>query len=267
METNVYEILKLFAVFLLGASIGSFLNVVIYRLPREMSIVYPPSTCPTCKNRIKWYDNIPIVSYIILKGKCRFCKTDISIRYPIVEFITALAAVVSYLKFGFTLDFVFTFYFLASMIALSFIDWDFKIIPDEINFLGVFSGLLYAGIKSFQQGSFEPLINALLGSLVGSGFLFLIAFFYLKVRNIEGLGMGDVKLLAFIGSYVGWFGALFTILFGSVLGLVASLYFMKKQKEDEIMKLEIPFGPFLAMAGIIYLFFGEKIYNFYLGGF
>jgi leader peptidase (prepilin peptidase)/N-methyltransferase len=267
MEVNIYEILKLFAIFFLGLSIGSFLNVVIYRMPREMSIVYPPSTCPVCKNQIKWYDNIPIVSYIILKGRCRFCKTPISIRYPIVEFITGICALISYLKFGFTTEFVFTFYFLASMVALSFIDWDFKIIPDEINYLGLLSGLIFAGIKSYQLKEFTPLIDCVIGAIVGSGFLFLIFYFYLKVRKIEGLGLGDVKLLAFVGSYVGWFGALFTIFFGSVLGLVASLYFMKKEKNDDFMKLEIPFGPFLALAGVIYMFFGEKIYSFYFGGF
>ncbi|WP_297889933.1 A24 family peptidase [Sulfurihydrogenibium sp.] len=267
MEINVYELIKMLAIFFLGLSIGSFLNVIIYRMPREMSIVYPPSTCPECKNRIKWYDNIPVISYIFLKGKCRFCKTPISVRYPTVEFITGVSALVSYLKFGFTVDFIFAFYFLASMIALSFIDWDFKIIPDEINYLGLLSGLIYAGIKSFQLKDFNPLINSFLGAVVGAGFLFLIFYFYLKVRKIEGLGLGDVKLLAFVGSYVGWFGALFTIFFGSVLGLVASLYFMKKEKADDFMKLEIPFGPFLALAGVIYLFFGEKIYNFYFGGF
>lgn len=267
MELNFYEVIKIFAVFILGVSIGSFLNVVIYRMPRDLSIVYPPSSCPVCKNRIKWYDNIPVISYLILKGKCRFCKTPIPVRYPVVELITGCAAVLSYLKFGFSVDFVFAFYFLCSMIALSFIDFDFKIIPDEINYLGLLSGFVYAGMKSYQSSSFEPLINAIIGALVGSGFLFLIAYLYLKFRNIEGLGMGDVKLLAFIGSYTGWFGALFTIFFGSILGLLASLYFMKKEKDNNLMKLEIPFGPFLALAGSVYLFFGEKIYNFYFGGF
>lgn len=266
MENNIYELIKIFAIFFLGLSIGSFLNVVIYRMPRQVSIVYPPSTCPQCKNQIKWYDNIPIISYIILKGKCRYCKTPISVRYPIVEFVTGISALFTYLKYGFTIDFIFIFYFLASMIALSFIDWDFKIIPDEINYMGLLSGLVYAGIKSYQLKESTPLIDSVIGAVVGAGFLFSIAYFYLKLRKIEGLGMGDVKLLAFVGSYVGWFGALFTIFFGSVLGLVASLYFMKKEKNSELMKLEIPFGPFLALAGVIYLFFGEKIYNFYIGG-
>ena len=262
---NEFEIIKIIAIFIFGASIGSFLNVVIYRLPRDMSIVYPPSTCPVCKNRIKWYDNIPIVSYLILKGKCRFCAAKISARYPLVEFITGLMAVSTYLKFGFGIDFVFMFYFVACMIALTFIDLDFKIIPDEINFSGLFMGFIYAGYKAYSVGDLQPLIQALIGALVGAGFLYALALFYLKVRNIEALGFGDVKLLAFIGSYVGWFGALFTIFFGSLLGLLGSFFFMKMYKTEDLFKLEIPFGPFLAIAGIIYLFFGEWIYKFYFG--
>jgi leader peptidase (prepilin peptidase)/N-methyltransferase len=262
---NEFELIKLLAIFILGASIGSFLNVVIYRLPKNMSIVYPPSTCPVCKNQIKWYDNIPIVSYIILRGKCRFCATKISIRYPLVELITGLMAIFTYLKFGFTVDFIFMFYFVASMIALSFIDLEFKIIPDEINFSGLFMGFVYAGYKAYEIRDFHPLTDTLIGVLAGAGFLYALALFYLKVRNIEALGFGDVKLLAFIGSYVGWFGALFTIFFGSLLGLLGSVFFMKMYKTDDLSKLEIPFGPFLAIAGTIYLFFGEWIYNFYFG--
>lgn len=263
---NEFEILKIIAIFLFGTFIGSFLNVVIYRMPREKSIVYPPSTCPICKNRIKWYDNIPILSYILLKGKCRFCKSNISIRYPTVEFLTGIFAVFTYLKFGFNFYFFIAFYFVASMIALSFIDLEFKIIPDEINFSGLFVGIVGAGYKSLVAGDWQPFIQSIVGAIVGSGLLFLTAYFYLKVKKIEGLGMGDVKLLAFIGSYTGWFGAIFTIFFGSVVALLGSLIFMKLYKSDNLMKLEIPFGPFLALAGLIYLFFGEYIYNFYFGG-
>lgn len=262
---EIYEFLKILSVFILGLSIGSFLNVVIYRMPRDMSIIYPPSTCPVCKKRIRWYDNIPIISYILLGGKCRFCKSKIGVKYPIVEFITGLSAVFTYLKFGFNIDFLFYFYFVASMIALSVIDLEFKIIPDQINFSGVFMGLLFAIVNSIKFQTFEPIFSALTGGIVGAGFLFLVAYLYLKYRGIEGLGMGDIKLLAFMGTYTGWFGALFTIFFGSFVGALVGIVVIKLLKKD--IYFEIPFGPFLATGGLIYIFFGEYIKQIYFGGF
>ncbi|MEJ5172966.1 MAG: prepilin peptidase [Hydrogenothermaceae bacterium] len=261
---EIYETVKILAIFILGLSVGSFLNVVIYRMPRDMSVVYPPSTCPNCKNRIKWYDNIPIVSYLLLKGKCRFCEAKIGIKYPVVELLTGVMAVATYLKFGFDLEFLFYFYFVCSMIALSFIDLEFKIIPDQINFSGLFVGLIFSIVKAIKLSSFESIIDAVLGSLVGAGFLFAIAYLYLKYRGIEGLGMGDVKLLAFVGAYTGWFGALFTIFFGSLVGAIVGIAFIKLSKKD--FHYEIPFGPFLALAGTLYIFFGEFIRQLYFGG-
>lgn len=262
META--EILKIFAVFLFGLSVGSFLNVVIYRMPRDISIVYPPSTCPACKNRIRWYDNIPVVSYVFLGGRCRFCGSKIGVKYPLVELLTGMSAVAVYLKFGFYLDFLFYFYFVASMIALSFIDLEFKIIPDQINFGGLFAGVLFSVVNSIKAQSLEPVLSAITGAAVGAGFLYLVAFLYLKYRGIEGLGMGDVKLMAFIGAYAGWFGALFTIFFGSLAGAVVGVTVIKLLKKDYYY--EIPFGPFLATGGLIYLFFGEYIKQLYFGG-
>lgn len=258
------EILKIFAVFLLGLSVGSFLNVVIYRMPRDISVVYPPSTCPECKNRIKWFDNIPVISYLLLGGRCRFCGSKISLKYPAVEVLTGISAVLLYLKFGFDLEFLFYFYFVASMIALSFIDLEFKIIPDQINFGGLFVGLVFAVVNSIKYQTIEPAVSAVIGAAVGAGFLYLVAYLYLKYRGIEGLGMGDVKLMAFIGAYTGWFGSMFTIFFGSLTGAVAGIAVINLLKKD--YHYEIPFGPFLAMGGMIYLFFGEYIRQFYLGG-
>ncbi|MCX7738701.1 MAG: prepilin peptidase [Hydrogenothermaceae bacterium] len=261
---EIHEVVKVLGIFILGLSVGSFLNVVIYRIPRDMSIVYPPSTCPSCKSRIKWLDNIPIISYLLLRGRCRYCGSHIGMRYQLVELITGISAVLTYTKFGFGLDFLFYFYFVGSMIALTFIDIEFKIIPDQINFGGLFVGLVFSVVKSIKEVSFEPVISAIVGSLVGAGFLFFIAYLYLKIRGIEGLGMGDVKLLTFIGSYTGWFGSLFTIFFGSLVGAVVGVVLIKLMKKDYYY--EIPFGPFLALAGLIYLFFGEYIEKFYFGG-
>lgn len=261
---EIYEIIKILGIFILGLSVGSFLNVVIYRIPRDLSIVYPPSSCPNCKSRINWYDNIPLISYIFLRGKCRFCNASIPIKYPVVELLTGIFSVLTYLKFGFDLEFLFYFYFVCSMIALSFIDLEFKIIPDQINFAGVFVGLLFAVTEAIKTTSFQPIISAIIGAIVGAGFLYTIAYLYLRYRGIEGLGMGDVKLLAFVGTYTGWFGSLFTIFFGSLVGAVIGILFIKFSNRD--YRYEIPFGPFLALGALIYIFFGEFIENIYFGG-
>ncbi|SNZ03994.1 type 4 prepilin peptidase 1 Aspartic peptidase. MEROPS family A24A [Persephonella hydrogeniphila] len=246
--------------FIFGSIIGSFLNVVIYRIPRGKSIKKPAfSFCPECGEKIKWYDNIPLLSYFILRGRCRYCKGKISIRYPFVEFLTGIASVMAFLKTGLSYDYIFTFGFISLMIAITFIDIDFRIIPDELNLIGFIMGIVYSAIKS-------NLVESLLGSLIGAGFLWGIAYIYLRFRGIEGLGMGDVKMMAFVGAYTGWFGALFTIFVGSFIGAVAGIIGAYLSKSEEKGKFEIPFGPFLSFAAIIYIFFGDIIKNWYLGG-
>ncbi len=247
--------------FIFGTIIGSFLNVVIYRLPREKSVISPPSSCPECGKKIRWYENIPIISYILLRGKCSNCGTRISLRYPFVELLTGVFSSLTYVKWGLSLDTFFCFIFLSLIIAVIFIDIDFKIIPDEINLFGFISGVIY----SFFRADFS-ILDSLIGAFVGAGFLFLIAYFYLKVKKIEGLGFGDVKLLAFVGTYLGWFGSLFTIFFGSLLGAIVGIGYSLFSKGKYEGKLEIPFGPFLGVAAVIYLFFGEDIRRFYFGG-
>ncbi len=247
--------------FIFGAVIGSFLNVVIYRLPRNKSLVSPPSHCPKCGHQIRWYENIPIISYLFLMGKCSKCKTKISARYPFVEFLTGTASVFSFLKYGISADYFFVFLFLSLMIALSFIDIDLQIIPDEINLIGFVSGIIYA----YFRDDFSVL-DALIGAGVGAGFLFLVGYLYFKFRKIEGLGFGDVKLMAFVGSYTGWFGALFTIFAGSLFGAVIGIAYSIIKKEENKGTFQIPFGPFLASAAVIYIFFGEQIKTWYLGG-
>lgn len=247
--------------FIFGTIIGSFLNVVIYRLPRKGSILKPAfSFCPSCGTTIKWYDNIPIVSYFLLKGKCRVCKSPISKRYPFIEFITGIVSILSLWKTGLSIDYFFVFSFFAILIAITFIDLDFKIIPDELNLIGFILGLLY----SFFRKDFSP-VDAILGSVVGAGILWLIAFTYEKVKGIEGLGFGDVKMMAFVGTYIGWFGSLFTIFFGSLIGAVVGILLAYISKAEDKGKFEIPFGPFLALGSAIYIFFGDSIKTWYLG--
>ncbi len=256
------KILFLIGAFIFGSIIGSFLNVLIYRLPRGLTPFKPIfSFCPNCKTKIKYYDNIPIISYLFLKGKCRNCKSPISLRYPIVEALTGFASVLAYLKAGLSVDYVFTFLFLALMITLSFIDFDFKIIPDEINFLGFILGLIY----TFFRDNYS-LLDGIIGAGIGGGFLFAIAYFYKKLKGIEGLGMGDVKLMIFIGSYIGWFGALFTIFLGSILGTIIALVGALASNVEDKGKYEIPFGPYLAIAGSIYILIGDRIKALYFGG-
>ena len=255
-------ILLILLAFIFGTIIGSFLNVVIYREISNKSVLDPLfSFCPNCGERIKFYDNIPIISYLVLKGKCRNCEAPISIRYLIVEALTGFASVLAFLKAGLTIDYIFIFLFFALMITLSFIDFDKKIIPDEINLIGFILGIVYA----FFRKDFS-LLDSILGALVGGGFLFAIAYFYEKYKGIEGLGMGDVKLMAFIGSYLGWFGALFTIFLGSILGTFIAIAGALSSNVEDKGKYEIPFGPYLAIAGSIYLLIGDKIKAFYFGG-
>ena len=259
---TVEKIYLILGAFIFGTIIGSFLNVVIYREVNNKSVIDPLfSVCPSCGERIKFYDNIPIISYLILRGRCRNCDAPISIRYLIVEMLTGFASVLSILKAGISIDYIFIFAFLSLMIALSFIDFDRKIIPDEINLIGFILGIVYA----FFRKDFS-LLDSIIGALVGGGFLFAIAYFYEKYKGIEGLGMGDVKLMAFIGSYVGWFGALFTIFLGSVLGTVIAIAGALTSNVEDKGKYEIPFGPYLAIAGSIYLLIGDKIKAFYFGG-
>ncbi|NPA57816.1 MAG: prepilin peptidase [Aquificae bacterium] len=250
------------AFFIFGTIIGSFLNVLIYRLPRDKSPLKPAfSFCPSCGSQVKWYDNIPVISYIVLKGKCRNCGSSIGIRYPLVELLTGVASVLAYLKTGLSIDYIFVFGFLAVMIAITFIDLEFRIIPDVLNLAGFLMGAVY----TFFREDFT-LLDGIIGAVVGAGLLWGIAYLYLKFRGIEGLGMGDVKMMAFVGMYLGWFGALFTIFVGSLLGAVVGVAAVYLSRSEEKGRFEIPFGPFLAFASVIYLFFGEQIKNWYLGG-
>jgi leader peptidase (prepilin peptidase)/N-methyltransferase len=258
----IEEIIALIFAFIIGAVIGSFLNVLIYRLPRGLSPIKPVfSFCPSCGKKIKWYDNIPIISYFLLKGRCRYCKEPISIKYPLVETLSGFASVLTYLKVGFSIDYIFLMFFFGAMITLSFIDFEFQIIPDEINFTGFFVGIIYS---FFRSDNFTPL-DAIIGAIVGAGFLLIIKFIYEKFKGIEALGWGDVKLLLFIGSFTGWFGALFTIFAGSLLATLISLLDLYLSKRDEDFKTyELAFGPYLAIAGSIYVLVGDVIDKYFL---
>jgi len=240
-----------------GALIGSFLNVCIFRLPKEESIVTPGSHCPHCQKPIKFYDNVPLVSYILLNGRCRYCKESISIQYPLVEGITALVSLILFMKFGPTLSYLFYFSFVAALIVISVIDLYHQIIPDVISLPGIGVGLLAS--LAIPQISF---IDSLIGALLGGGCLFIVATLYQWLFKREGMGGGDVKLLAMIGAFLGWKAVILTILLGSLLGSISGIIVMVSRGKD--FKYAIPFGPFLSLGAVIALFYGQDLIRWYL---
>ena len=248
--------ISLFA-FFLGAIIGSFLNVCIYRLPKKASIVTPGSHCPHCGKKIRFYDNIPIVSYLILMGKCRHCKGPISLRYPVVEGLFGLLTLALFLRHGPTVPFILLLVFTAALIIITFIDLDYQIIHDSLSIPGIFVGIA----ASF----FIPLLSwpeSVVGVLVGGGFLFLVAVGYKWVTGREGMGGGDVKLLAMLGAWLGWKAIPFILFSSSLIGVFIGGGISLLQKTG--LKSKIPFGPFLALSAIIYIFFGPELIHWYL---
>jgi len=242
---------------LFGALVGSFLNVCIFRLPKEESIIWPGSHCPHCKKPIKFYDNIPLISYLLLKGKCRYCKGSISLQYPLVEGITALSSLFLIIKFGPSMSYLFYFAFVAALIVITVIDLYHQIIPDVISLPGIGMGLLASLL--IPQITF---FNSLIGILLGGGSLFIVATFYQWLFKREGMGGGDIKLLAMIGAFLGWKAVLLTILLSSLIGSVTGILMMVVKGKD--FKYAIPFGPFLSLGAVISLFYGEEIVRWYL---
>ena len=240
-----------------GALIGSFLNVCIFRLPKEESIVWPGSHCPHCKNPIKYYDNIPLISYLLLGGRCRHCRGPISFQYPLVEGITALSSLILFMKFGPSLSYLFYFLFVAALILVTVIDLYHQIIPDVISLPGIGVGLLTS--LMIPQVTF---LSSLGGALLGGGGLFLVATLYQWLFKREGMGGGDVKLLAMIGAFLGWKAVILTILLGSLIGSIIGISLMILKGKD--FKYAIPFGPFLSMGAVIALFYQDGIIAWYL---
>jgi leader peptidase (prepilin peptidase)/N-methyltransferase len=241
-----------------GAIIGSFLNVCIARLPAGRSIVRPPSHCPRCQNLIAWYDNVPILSYLVLAGHCRTCRVRISARYPAVEVLTGALAVAVFLRLGPTLAFAGYFALAAALVVITFIDLDHQLIPDVISLPGIVVGLAFSLVSPLVT----PL-DAALGVLAGGGTLLAVAWLYKTFRGQEGMGGGDVKLLAMIGAFLGWQSIFVTLFVGSVIGSIIGVALMLYQRADT--KLAIPFGPFLAGGALVYLFWGDRILAFYFG--
>lgn len=243
--------------FIFGAVIGSFLNVCIHRIPKGLSIVYPPSRCPGCGSAIAFYDNIPIVSYLFLLGRCRNCKNPISAKYPLVEALTGAFAALVFLRFGFTPE-LFAYFALTSMlIVITFIDLELQIIPNIITIPGIFAGFI-ASLFLNEPG----VTGSVIGILVGGGLLFGIAAAYMLLTGKEGMGGGDIKMLAMIGAFLGWKGVIVTLLAGSFFGALIGGAFMLISGKGR--RNPIPFGPFLAAGALIHLFYGLQIIDWYI---
>lgn len=260
----------LISAFLFGLVVGSFLNVCIYRLPREKSIVSPGSACPGCGNPIRWYHNIPVLGYILLGGRCANCKAPISWRYPLVELLTgALFALAAWFYFGDIVQLAITIYLVSILTVVTFIDFEFRIIPDEISISGMILAPLISlifpsihtemifAIRNPQFAFFNGLLACLVGMLVGGGVVYLVGVIGKLVFKKEAMGFGDVKLMALLGGFMGWQSILFVFflgcIFGSVIGIIS--WIVTKDRY-------IAFGPFLAMGALVMLFFKPQIIQF-----
>lgn len=264
-----------------GAMIGSFLNVVIHRVPQEQSIVFPNSACPSCGVSLKFYDNIPILSFLILRGRCRACRKPISIRYPIVETLTCVLFILVAIHSGISLALPFELAFVAALIALIFIDAEHMILPNVITYPGMVFALIMRIAVPYLAGPAHlddlpgltqrlpnlpvwgvSLIGAALGALVGGGSLWLMGFLWQKLRGVEAMGLGDVKMMFMVGAYLGWRLAILTIFMGVFSGSLVGIAVMMR-RGGKSLQMMLPFGIFLGAGAIVSLLIGHRIVEWY----
>ena len=245
------------AFIIFGSLWGSFANVCIYRLPENKSVITGRSSCPNCKNKIPWHDNIPLLSFILLMRKCRFCKNPIDLQYFIVELISAISFVSIYYFFGLTLAALLLLILSIFFIIIFFIDLKHFIIPNELTFPLMIIGFIKSFDPNLNQTIFPNYINSLIGGVFGYLIIWLIIFFYKKVRKKEGMGLGDAKLLAVIGFWFGWVSIPFTIFISSAVALILVIPSLINQSRK--MSSEIPFGPYIIIGCILYVSFSNQI--------
>jgi leader peptidase (prepilin peptidase)/N-methyltransferase len=242
---------------LVGLALGSFMNVCIYRIPLEKSIIRPSSSCPNCGKKIRFYDNIPLISYLLLLGKCRHCHHPISWRYPAVEAITGLLSLALFIRYGVSFQYLLFLLFAATLVTISFIDLDHQIIPDVLSIPGIVAGLTAA----FIPGNVSW-FDSIIGIIGGGGTLFLVGLVYEKLTGKQGMGGGDVKLLAMIGAWMGWRSLPFVLLVSSLTGAIIGSVFLLAAGKG--YRVRIPFGPFLSLGALFYIFFGPQLTNWYI---
>jgi leader peptidase (prepilin peptidase)/N-methyltransferase len=241
---------------LFGALIGSFLNVCIHRLPRETSIVWPASACPSCGRHLAWFENLPILSYLVLRGRCRTCRKPISGRYPIVEGLTAIMFAAAWWSYGPGVLLASRLVLGCMLIVLFAIDLEHHLLPNVITLPGIVVGFAFS---LFTEPGW---LSSLIGIVVGGGVLYAIAEVYFRIRHEEGLGMGDVKMLAMIGAFIGWKLALVTLMMASFAGASVGLLFIVTRRGD--MKYALPFGTFLALGAALAATVGSSLLDWYL---
>ncbi len=239
-----------------GLIIGSFLNVVIHRLPKEQSLLTPRSRCPTCLTPIRPWDNIPLVSFLLLRGRCRTCGAPISWRYPLVEALTGLLFIQTVRQFGLTLQAAFLLVFLCGLIVVSFIDFDYQVIPNAITLPGIPLGLL-GGLLLGDP----PLLDRLIGTLAGAGFLYLVLFYGGVLYGQEAMGEGDLNLIALVGAFLGWRAVVITILVACLTGSAVGITLIALRRLTR--RQHIPFGPFLGLGAVVALFWGDRLIGWY----
>lgn len=262
MFSSILEIVIDILIFVLGLTVGSFLNVCIYRLPREESIVKPRSHCPKCNKSIPWYDNIPLLSYIILGGKCRYCQAKISFQYFTVELLTGLIFLLFYNSFGLSMISLIYVVFVCGLIIATFVDFNFRIIPDEINIGGIILGLIISFIYPRLHATNNNLIGlyrSFLGIIVGGGIIWIFGIAGDFIFKKETMGGGDVKLMAMIGAFLGWELALLTFFIAPVFGAIVGIIIKLKTKSSLIA-----YGPYLSLASIVVIFWSDKILKWLL---
>lgn len=244
--------------FLFGTVVGSFLNVCIYRLPKEESIVAPRSRCPACQSPVRALDNIPLISFALLRGRCRACGASIAWRYPLVETLTGILFALTVVRFGVTLQTALLLTFLAGLIVISFIDLDHQIIPNVITLPGIPLGILTGFL--FRD---PPLLDRLIGALAGAGFLYLVLFYGGVLYGQEAMGEGDLNLIAMVGAFLGWKAVIVTILVGCLVGSAVGLSLIALRRLGR--RQHIPFGPFLSLGAVVAMFWGDRLIAWYLG--
>jgi leader peptidase (prepilin peptidase) / N-methyltransferase len=248
--------LALVAAALFGAIIGSFLNVCIYRLPIGRSVVWPASACPACRRGLSWYENIPVFSWLALRGRCRSCRTPIAIRYPLVELLAGAMCAGALWYYGPGVLFISRFVFGCALIVLFAIDLEHQLLPNVITLPGIAVGF------AFSLVSGPGWLSSLIGIVLGGGILYAIAEVYYRVRHEEGLGMGDVKMLAMVGAFLGWPATLMTLMMGSIAGSVVGMALIAVRRGD--MKYALPFGTFLAIGAALSATVGPRLLDWYL---
>jgi leader peptidase (prepilin peptidase)/N-methyltransferase len=255
------DIILTVLVFLVGVSIGSFLNVLIYRLPKKEKFVLGRSYCPSCKTAIRFYDNIPLLSYLLLAGRCRHCKAKISFRYPLVELLNGIVYIFFFWQYGLAVSFFIYSLLSSALIVIFFVDIDHQIIPDLITLPGMAVGLAVALIPGGLS-----IVDSLIGLIVGGGLLYLIALGGDWLFKKESMGGGDIKMAAMLGAFLGWQKVIYIFFAGAFIGLLASIVLMflsSRIRSDRV----VPFGPFLALAAFTAIVYGDKIIAFYRDNF